>query len=310
VRGRVVTADGQPVPFAPVDYVQPLFVPGLFDDCPQDFIISSYDTDFEGRFEIEFVLQSGFRNEEVCTADRFLSETGVGGTNNFKLGAVDPETGETGTASTRIQFDGQALEVTVIIRGFGAIEGSVYDENGNAVVGGEPYALPVFAQNLSTGERLASWVDADGRYSFPARFQAADGSVVEAASVPVGNVALTIARVISSTDAQTGVVTTNIPAAGLTVEQDIVLIDALRFGTVGGRVLEGDGVTPAANVRVQVAAEVLTSVSATSSAKAKGVVASGFTDQNGEFFFEDIPSGEVEPWATRWPMPRWPWARR
>ena len=63
---------------------------------------------------------------------------------------------------------------------------------------------------------------------------------------------ITILRIVRPADGATAIASANIPFEGATVEQDLVLIDPSRYGSVTGRVLEADGVTGAANVAVQV----------------------------------------------------------
>src|SRR5690606_21191983 len=62
--GRVVTASGEPVPFARVRYIQPLHQDALFECFPQDFEVSSFVADREGRFAIDYVLQNA--HPDVC----------------------------------------------------------------------------------------------------------------------------------------------------------------------------------------------------------------------------------------------------
>ncbi len=300
--GRVVGADGRPIPFASIKYLQPLSFKTLFDACfadleVRDFVIATYEADARGRFSIDYVLQSGFPTPDCpSNPDVWLNETNAGGTINFKLEATDPETGEIGKASSRIRFDGQHLNFDVIIRGFGAIEGDVFDEAGQPVVGGEPGALTVIARNVSTGETYASWVDATGHYAFPASFVAADGSEFDVPAPAVGNLIL---QIIRPADGFTAVATVNIPAAGAKVRQDLVMVSPNRFGTVTGRVYEADGTTGAANVPVQIAGQVLTGVDLTSRSFTAGVVGSTVTDSHGNFRFENVPAGDIEVRAFR-----------
>ncbi|MCC6642423.1 MAG: hypothetical protein IT386_14780, partial [Deltaproteobacteria bacterium] len=160
VVGRVLRASGEPIAFANLRYVQPLFQNTLFECFPQDFAVSTFQADAAGRFSIDFALQSGYASWEVCSPDVWLNQRGAGATNHFKLDAEDPETGEVGRLSIRPQFDGQTLRLDVVIRGYGAIEGRVFEEDGTPIAGGEPGsepALRVFAQSLSTGEMAESW---------------------------------------------------------------------------------------------------------------------------------------------------------
>jgi len=296
-RGRVVTASGEPIPFATVKYIQPLFQAALLECFPKDFVLSTFRSDHEGRFAIDYVLQNAL--QDVCTPDVWLNARSAGGTNHFKLEAEDPQTGEQGRLSTRVQFDGQELALDVIVRGYGAIEGRLLDELGNTVVGGDPgtaASLQVYASNLSTGERLVSWVDAAGHYAFPRRFAGIGASSVTAPSVPVGNVALLVVR---PQDGATAVATVNVPAGGTRVEQDLTLFPPYRFGSLHGVVLEADGRTPAPYVTVQLAGRVLTGLGLAGRTESTGLIGSAETDGAGAFRFDHVPAGAVQVVAQR-----------
>jgi len=289
--GHVITADGRSVPFATVKYIQPLSFYNPSDACfgdlnVKDFVIVTYLTDAQGRFTIDYVLQSGFPSQYCPTnADIWLNESGAGGTVNFKLEATDLETGNTGRASSLIQFDGQSMNFNVIIRGFGSIEGRVFEENGNPVTGGDPGSgneLYVFARNISTGGTAVSWVDVDGYYAFPRAFVSVAGEDFDAPGLPSGNIIL---RIVRPADGATAIASTNIPFEGATAEQDLVLVDPSRYGAVTGRVLEADGSTGAANVKVQVGIGVRSFAS---------VVGATVTDSEGFYAFASVPAGDIE----------------
>jgi hypothetical protein len=106
-------------------------------------------------------------------------------------------------------------------------------------------------------------------------------------------------QVFRAADASTGIVTANLPAAGVSVTQDIVLIPSFRYGSVTGRVFESDGATAAANVRVQVAFLGSQSGSSFGFQSGKGVVGDGFTDGFGFFRFDSVPAGNFEVLALR-----------
>ncbi len=297
ISGRVQGPDGSPVPFAEIKYIQPVFCP----ECDlvshtKDYLISTLFADAQGQYQVDFVLQNENISEE---GDRWLNEKHAGGTNHFKLEASDPVTGNVGTASTRIRFDGQHMVVNMIIRGYGSIVGNVYEEDGNGdmqpVIGGGSGVLTILAKNISTGETFGSWVDESGYYAFPRAHEDAEFSAPE---VTVGNTILRILRVDGS-DISTGVTTVNLPGAGMTVAQDIVLMSPNRYGTVSGRVLESDGVTGADGVLVQVSGQVLTSLGLYERTYGAGVVGSTRTDENGFYTFESVPAGDIEVRAFR-----------
>lgn len=291
VSGIVQGPDGAVIPFAQVRYFQPVHCPRCeYIGWTRDYEIATATADASGRYQIDFVLQNALRSE---TPDIWLNDRHAGGTANFKLEAADPATGNIGRASTRIRFDGQWMNLNVIIRGYGGIEGRVYDEYGEVVVGGSPGFLAVHAKNLSTGEAFASWVDETGYYAFPRELF---GGGHTAPQLTVGNILL---RIFRPSDLFTGVVAANIPAAGATVVQDIVLVDPYTYGTVSGRVLEGDGAAGAPDVRVWLEARYLASVGAYSREYKTGVVNSTVTDESGFFRFENVPAGDIAVHAVR-----------
>jgi hypothetical protein len=283
--GQVVASDGAPVPFARVKYIQPVLFNTL--ECyVGDSLTSTFEADGEGRFAIDFVLRNGHPVERICTPDIWLNQSAAGGTDHYKLEAEDPQGGALGRASTRIQFDGQHQDYRLILRGSGSLAGRVFDEAGNALAGaaeGSPDAITVIARNLSTGDARMARADAHGAF--------------EIADMTVGNVALTALR---PRDGLTGVTTVNLPSTGARVTADVVLFPPFRFGTVTGRVLEADGITPAAGVPVQLAAQVLTGVSLAGERAAElGAIASAVTGPAGEFRFERVPAGDVAVRAIR-----------
>lgn len=299
VSGRVLGPDGTPIPYAEIQYIQPLQLMAALADCDaQDYVVCTYTADAEGRYSIDFVLRNSV--EATCNADVWLNEQNTGGTSHFKLEAADPVGGGIGRASTKVLYDGQHMNLNVIIRGYGAIQGTVYEADGTPAVGGNPDGadpLYVYANNLSSGGSLVTWVDANGHYALPREFIASNGTEHTVGSPSVGNVSLSILR---ASDLAVGLVTVNIPGAGERVEQDIVLLpQAQYFGTVRGRVLEAGGTEGAAGVVVQIAADVLTSVSVQSATYAQSVVGRAVTDAAGFFGFENVPAGDVEVRAFR-----------
>ena len=304
LNGQVVTADGRPVPFATVKYIQPLQYPVFGGGCNgstdvQDFVITSYETGPEGRFAIDFVLQADFPPGCPSNPDIWLNENHPAGTDHFKLEVTDPETGEIGKASTRIHYDGQNMRLKVIIRGYGSLKGTVYDDAGNLVTGGDPGSsdiLWIIARNISTGEVYRSWIDGEGRYAFPREYETAEGGVIEASKVVVGNLIL---HAVRPKDGYTAVTTVNLASGGTTLTQDLVMISPNRYGSVSGRVLEAGGHKGAENVKVQIAGRVLSSIDLYSRSYSRGVVGFTFTDKEGAFRFDQVPIGDIEVRAVR-----------
>ncbi|HVN52660.1 MAG TPA: carboxypeptidase-like regulatory domain-containing protein, partial [Acidimicrobiales bacterium] len=277
VSGTVRTPDGTPVPFASIKYGQMVSCTGCPDayDWPQELVISDFVADAEGHYQLDFVLSEG---------------------SLFSLHALDPLTGHPGRVSTEIRWDGQQMGLDIIIRGYGSIVGHLLDEQGQPVAGGDPWALGVFAQNLSTGESAVSWVDADGYFAFPRSLATAGGATESAPQLPVGNVVL---RVYRASDQSVAVTTANIPAAGAVVTQDLFLTPTMHYGTVAGRVVEADGHTPAANILVQVKAPVLSNIDLYGRTYSTVVVGAVNTDALGRFEVDSVPTGDIEVYAFR-----------
>ena len=158
-QGRVVTATGEPIPFARVSYIQPLMYPVPEGGCAgqedaADHVVSEYQADADGRFGIDYVLRAELPSSCPSNADQWLNKNNPRATQNFKLEAADPETGELGKASARVHYDEQRMAFDLIIRGYGSIQGKVLEPDGTPVLGGEPgseEALRVIARNVSTG---------------------------------------------------------------------------------------------------------------------------------------------------------------
>ncbi len=303
-QGRVVTAAGEPIPFARVSYIQPLMYPVPEGGCAgqedaADHVVSEYQADADGRFGIDYVLRAELPLGCPSNPDQWLNQNNPRATQNFKLEAADPETGELGKASARVHYDEQRMAFDLIIRGYGTIAGRVLEPDGTPVLGGEPgsdEALRVIARNVSTGETYLSWLDAEGSYAFPFSHTREDGRVFEAPRVAVGNVILHLVR---PADGYSAVTTVNLEKAGAELEQDLVLLAPTAYGSVSGRVLEADGQTPAANVQVQIAGRVLTGVDLYQRSYGQGVIDSILTDAGGRFAFERIPSGDIQVRALR-----------
>ncbi|MGC4081207.1 MAG: carboxypeptidase-like regulatory domain-containing protein [Vicinamibacterales bacterium] len=104
VSGRVMNADGSPVPQANVR----LFALLACDaGDPQWVGISSKPADADGRYQFDYV---------VTLPDRIL--------------AVNQETGESRNVRFNVQRDGQRLNVDIVYLGRGTLSGTTYDERG------------------------------------------------------------------------------------------------------------------------------------------------------------------------------------
>ena len=107
--GRVLRADGSPVPSPEISYIQS--VETRLGFCVER-VISAKPGDAEGRYGLDFVAQEG-----------------CGGA-PFRIRARDPETGEEGALSTRVRADGERLMLDIVLVGRGQIAGTVRDADG------------------------------------------------------------------------------------------------------------------------------------------------------------------------------------
>lgn len=303
-KGRVVTPTGEPIPFASVRYIQPLSYPVMDAGCLDevdvaDHLVAEYTADADGQLEIEYVLKADFPPGCPSNPDQWLNQANPRGTQNFKLEARDPASGEVGKASAQVHYDEQRMAFDLIIRGHGSIRGRLLEPDGSPVKGGAPEdagSPRVIARNLSTGETYVSWVDGDGGYAFPSHWADAQGRSFTAPRVAVGNLILHLVR---PADGFSAVTTVNLERAGVELEQDLVLLAPTAYGSVSGRVLESDGVTAAANVAVQIMGRVLAAVELYERRYVQGVIDAAVTGPDGSFRFERVPTGDVQVRALR-----------
>ena len=301
VSGYVLTADGRPVPRAMLRYHQPV-------ECPpcdyglgwiKDYTISrNLRTDAEGRYQLDFVLQSSLHAEN---GNIWLNDPSGGPSDFFKLDSIDPETGRWARASARVRWDGQRMALDLIVRAYAQVSGTLRTADGAPVPGSPPggdgEVIWVQAQSLAVGEGARTWVDEQGRFSFPATHEALDAQgrpvVSEAPELPVGN-----ALLYAQSGGQSALATASLPFEGARVEQDLVLDGSLRLGRVTGRVYEADLRTPAANVQVTLEGELLVAASPAGRTYGRGGVGRVHTDGDGRFVFDDAPAGQV--WLRAW----------
>jgi hypothetical protein len=109
--GRVLRADGIPVPEAEIFYF-----------CSdKDASITVKSTDAEGRYGLDFV------SDEPCVEEVRL--------NHFQIGARDPVTGEEGSLATQVRAHGERLNLDIVLLGRGSVEGTVQDSTGGLIPG-------------------------------------------------------------------------------------------------------------------------------------------------------------------------------
>jgi hypothetical protein len=228
--GQVRRGDGTPVPGARLRFTQEV-------DPHQWATVTVKDADAEGRYAFDYVATFASQFE-----------------------AIEPETGERGEVRTHIRFDGQHLDLDIILLGTGRLVGRALAPNGTPLPG-----AVVRASSLTRfGEVFGAVTDASGAFSI--------------AGIPVGNVTIEAAHTATVSRV---VVASSIPIAGGTVVQDLVLLPLaereLRYGALHGQVFRADGVTPAAGVPVYTT---------------RGGLAT--TDASGSYRIENLAEGAVE----------------
>jgi len=136
VGGRVLRADGTPVPYANVRLFYLL-------DCglePHWVGIASKSADAEGRYSWDYVLRS-------------LTD---------KIVAVDVETDEFRPVPFNIQRNGQRLNVDIVFLGRGTFSGTTRAENGTTLPN-----TSVRITSLTDSSQYGALTDANGRFSVP-----------------------------------------------------------------------------------------------------------------------------------------------
>ena len=135
VSGRVLNADGTPVPFANVR----LFALLTCGVEPRWVGISSRPADASGKYQFDYVTK---------LPERIL--------------AVNLETGELRNVRFNVQRDGQRLNVDIVFLGRGTFTGTTFDERGRPLPG-----TAVRVSSLTDGSQYGATTDAAGRFTIP-----------------------------------------------------------------------------------------------------------------------------------------------
>lgn len=242
VEGTVYGPDGFPAPFSRVDLyeVDPCFV-CLLSQCKKHRT-AAVQADAAGRFTFDYVRQT------TCS-------------DVFTIEARDPASGKHGTATNRVRFIGQTVELDVRMLGRGTIRGRVTYEDGTV-----PASLRVVANSPVFAEGRQAVIGTDGTF--------------EVGDVPVGTVTLAA----SDTEGSFVFQTVEIPTAGAVVQRDLIIIRRspdLATGDVRGTVFETDGTTPVYDAYVALYVD-------------DQLMGVRHSDGEGGFDFGTVPTGQAE----------------
>ena len=212
VTGTVRTARGEPVPNATIRLYQLVWHEEFFVLEERYALFTEKQANSDGSYRLEYVLQ----NDDPPGP--------------FKIEAVNPVTGEVGSLTTGVIYHGQRLQLDIFMKAKGALAGVVRNEAGNPVSGATVQVI-----TLADNRGKSMITDASGAYSFT-------GLMVGAYSL----------KAVSQTTASEGSLMGILPEDGTSVSQDLTIRkvgDAIR-GTVSGKIIGADGVTPRSGVIV------------------------------------------------------------
>ena len=141
VSGRVLDADGTPVPSASVVYTNQ-----AASSCEAAFLagLASRPVDPDGRYELRYVRQ------DPC---------GLG----FSLHTQDPSSGARRTVSSHVRMRGEQLVLDIVLLGRGSVAGTVRDGGGQVVPGADVRVVSVTDPQVGGVDET----DGDGRYLIP-----------------------------------------------------------------------------------------------------------------------------------------------
>ncbi|HEX3153214.1 MAG TPA: carboxypeptidase regulatory-like domain-containing protein [Candidatus Angelobacter sp.] len=170
---------------------------------------------------------------------------------SFTVDVTDPATGDRGRTSNQVSANGEVRTVNVILNGVGSLRMTVQDAAGNLITNA---LITIFEQN-QFGTVLQGNTQSDGTFTFP---NVLAGPYFATATDPVTQLSGSITSAITAGVANTAT------------------IQLQPAGSVLGRVLNTDGITPLANVSVQIFGPVFRQVS---------------TASDGSFRFDALPLG-------------------
>ncbi|HZV80812.1 MAG TPA: Ig-like domain-containing protein, partial [Geobacteraceae bacterium] len=214
VTGTVRTARGEPVPGATIRLYQLIWYdnPETFELEERYALFTEKQANRDGSYRLEYVLQ----NDNPAGP--------------FQIEAVNPVSGEVGSLTTGVVYHGQQLALDIFMKARGSLSGLVKNESGNPVSGATVQVI-----TLADNRGKTMTTDASGAFSFSGLMVGAFNlKGVSQATLSEGN--------------NMGV----LPEDGTAVSQDLTIrkVSENIRGTVVGKVLGADGVSPRGGVIV------------------------------------------------------------
>lgn len=257
VSGKILNADGTPVPYADVR----LFT--YF--CTGYNGISAKTADADGNYSWDFVF------------------------NASKVIAVDPESGKSKAIPFRVQRHGQRLNINIVFLGRGTVKGRAFSEDGYT-------PLPdthIKVTSLTDYSEYGITTDEEGRYEIP---EIPVGSIlIEAVHIQYDHsgqiTSQSEVRVSDAIPEANAVLDRDLVLVSEETAQTTI-----ASGSVSGFVLESDGSTPIEGVPVVVyyrsgSQEGLNCPQPTDQGDCP--VATATTGEDGSFSFDEIPAGDL-----------------
>lgn len=230
VFGKVLSPNGTPIPNAVIKLLE-TEEGKIFDKQIVRFYTTS---DSNGCYQFDFV--------------RILQDP-------FEILAVDPSTGKSERVIARLREHGQRLNIDILFRGRGNLNGKVRMEDGFPVPDAYVSAT-VFSHYES--ETFYTKTNSQGRFSI--------------SDIPVGRIDL---FAIKGNACGYAVSSINYPGEVSNVE---ITITPVKTGKIQGRVLKADGITPVERAIVRIV-------------KSGQAIFGQYTDSEGNFSFENVPVG-------------------
>lgn len=214
VDGVVREANGAPVPNATVRLMQYIWHDDGYSIEKLYAIFSEKQAGADGSYHFDYVLQ----NHDPAGP--------------FRIEEIHPGSGEVGQATTVVNQHGQQLNLDIFMQARGSLDGTIYDDSGNAVAGATAQVTTLFDQRS-----FNQTTDAQGHYAF--------------SNLSVGAFRL---KAIHQASLSEGTTMGTLPEDGAALTQDLTIYPrgGIARGDVTGRVLGVDGVTPRAGVVVVV----------------------------------------------------------